>query len=245
MRANGKPRILTAEDVKRFCCNRQVLNDEELAYLDFHAQRLAYTTNLVQKYSKEFSAKTLLDVGPHFLISCMKQFIRPDVSVSTLGWANERLAPSRLVDDHIQFDLNLCSEQNVNRIGRRFDLIVFAETVKHLHTSPVLVLKMLKNALRENAGVLIIQTPNAVSLSKRLAMVRGINPFERIRESRDNPGHFREYTMNELVALGNEVGLSLHHKEFCDYWDSHIELLRPLEKVYPPFRKAITVAFVS
>jgi hypothetical protein len=239
----GVKEVLIADDVKQAFAG-QDWTPEENAYLDMHAARLAYTVNLIQEYHSVFNVRTILDIGPHFLTSCIKKFIKPDVSISTLGRANERLAPPSVVDKHIRFDLNCCADQPLHTT-ERFDLIVFAETIEHLYTSPTLVLKCLRNLLRTEDGVLIIQTPNAVSLTKRLKMVIGINPFELIRENRDNPGHFREYTMEELITYGTQAGLKLYRKEFCNYWQPSGWLARLLEKAHSSFREGVTISFLS
>jgi hypothetical protein len=140
--------------------------------------------------------------------------------------------------------LNYCAEQPVDATDR-YDLIVFAETIEHLYTSPKLILNFLRNFMRTESGVLIIQTPNAVSLSKRREMLRGINPFELIRENRYNPGHFREYTMEELIGYGTQAGLKVYRKEFCDYWQPRDRLDRLLAKVHASFREGITISFLS
>lgn len=36
-------------------------------------------------------------------------------------------------------------------------------------------------------------------------MLWGKHPYEMIRETRTNPGHFREYTVDELVSIGREL----------------------------------------
>lgn len=235
--------MLTADDVRQAYAG-QDWTIEESAYLNTHAARLAYTVNLVQEYRNIFNVKTILDIGPHFLTSCIKRLIKPEVSVSTLGWAHEKLAPPSVVDRHFHFDLNHCTDQPPPTTDP-FDLIVFAETIEHLYTSPTIILKWLGTLLKTEAGVLIIQTPNAVSLTKRLKMAKGTNPFELIRENRDNPGHFREYTMEELMSFGEQAGLKLYRKEFCNYWQPSSWVARLLENSHPSFREGITISFLS
>jgi SAM-dependent methyltransferase len=102
---------------------------------------------------------------------------------------------------HYCFDLNETQYRDrlPSGIGP-YDLIVFAEVIEHLYTAPELVLEFLRRLLVPR-GLLILQTPNAVSLGKRVKFVLGANPFERIRVDRMNPGHYREYTLNELMDI--------------------------------------------
>ena len=85
---------------------------------------------------------------------------------------------------------------------------MMAEVIEHLYTSPKLVLGCIATLL-DKKGYLVIQTPNAVALRKRLKMLKGKHPYEMIRETRTNPGHFREYTIEELVLFGRELGFVL------------------------------------
>ncbi len=235
--------MLIADDVKRAFAGQNWAPDES-AYLDVHAGRIAYTVNLIQEYHSIFNIRTVLDIGASFLTTSIKKFIKPEVSISTLGWTHARLVPPGVVDRHIHCDLNDCADQPLHAT-ERLDMIVFAETIEHLHISPTLVLNFLRNLLRLEAGVLIIQTPNAVSFSKRREMARGSNPYELIREDRYNPGHFWEYTMEELIAYGTQAGLKVYRKEFCNYWQPRDWLDRLLEKMHPSFREGITISFLS
>ena len=84
-----------------------------------------------------------------------------------------------------------------------------------LYTAPELVLLFIKTFMT-SGGYLIIGTPNAVSLQKRIGMVRGKNPYELIRINNSNPGHFREYTARELRKICINTGykiidLGYHH----------------------------------
>ena len=83
--------------------------------------------------------------------------------------------------------------------------MVFAEVIEHLHTSPLHSLNFVRGLVAES-GVVILQTPNAVSLPKRLKVLGGRNPYEQIRADPSNPGHFREYTLRELEGYARETG---------------------------------------
>jgi hypothetical protein len=70
--------------------------------------------------------------------------------------------------------------------------------------------------MKENA-LLIIQTPNAVALHKRLIMLAGRNPSELIDSSKT--GHLREYTGKELKQYAEKVGLSVEKTIYSSYFD--------------------------
>lgn len=214
------------------------LKQEHIKYLNFHAKRLAYAVNWISAYRERKPLKKLLDIGPHFLTRCICEFF-PDVEVSTLGWKLEELVPEGLYIEHIQFDLNDCGSLDIVSAQAPFDLIVFSETIEHLYTSPAVVLPVLKELLAEN-GAVFIQTPNAVTLRSRWALLRGRNPYHLIREERTNPGHFREYTKEELTDYSIDSGFSVCEAEYCSYWVHPIPLIRFFENSIPSFRQGMS-----
>jgi len=124
--------------------------------------------------------------------------------VDTLGL--ESSADLDSGSDHYQADLN--RPGSLPAVLPMYDMIVFAEVVEHLHTSPGLVLEALREHL-VSRGILVIQTPNAAALPKRLKLLAGRNPYEPIREDPSNPGHFREYTLRELRTIAVRAGFQV------------------------------------
>ena len=136
-------------------------------------------------------------------------------------------------------DLNQAQEPGEWIPGSPHQLIILAEVIEHLYTAPSLVLAFLKTFLAPG-GILLIQTPNAASLDKRLALLRGRNPYEPIRESRQHPGHFREYTGPELAAYCAEAGLTVEEIILRDFYP-----VRPryalLHRWFPGLRQGLTL----
>jgi hypothetical protein len=48
----------------------------------------------------------------------------------------------------------------------------------------------------------------------------GRNPFELIREDRSNPGHFREYTLGEIVSFAEQTGFAVIRRFRRFYFDA-------------------------
>ncbi|MBI4772741.1 MAG: hypothetical protein HY788_00935 [Deltaproteobacteria bacterium] len=239
--------MIQADDIRSLFSNVELL-DRERHYLDTQAIRLSYVVNLVQEFCNQHTVHKILDVGPHFLTRCVKEFIMPEVSVSTLGYEYPKLMPLDLVDEHVRYNL-VDSIDNKPVVFNKapFDLILFCETIEHIYISPNHVLSLLVALLKKPEGGLLIQTPNAVSLNKRLMMLRGLNPFELLREDFEFKGHIREYTMGELVNYGLNVGLSVWRKAFCSYWP-HLctnAIERSMQTLLPPLRPGLTVFFRS
>lgn len=215
------------------------LHEKHEKYLKLHANRLAYAINAIADYQSHNPIKRLLDIGPHFLTRCIHEFF-PAMDVSTLGWKLETIMPAHLCKEHIQFDLNDCGSCDIVSTQAPFDLIVCSEIIEHLYTSPATVLTSLKTLLAPR-GAIFIQTPNAATLSARLALLRGRNPYHLIREQRINPGHFREYTRDELVTYARATGFTVRKAEYCSYWVHPVAPVRWIENSIPSFRRGMSL----
>lgn len=218
------------------------LSAEESRYLGYHSKRLAYTANFVQSVANTAQAPLkILDVGPHFLTFSIKHLVQPTPLMYTMGFANYHLFPENQTVKHFELDLNTCESMPENAIEERFDLIVISETIEHLYTSPKIIFAFLGKLLTNKPGSgILVQTPNAVNLYKRIKLACGRNPYELIRTDRTNPGHFREYTMDELINYGKEAGFTIGFHEYCDYWHIQNPLIRAMNGI-PSFREGITI----
>ena len=233
----------TRNDILAFFSS-QLLCDEERTYIEYHSERLAYTINLIQWYTDRFGAQKILDIGPHFLTCCIQKMISPQPIISTLGYKNGRLVSDDIIDKHFEIDLDECANVNLDEIDARYDLIIFSETIEHLHTSPTIVLSFLKGLLNDKStSGILLQTPNATSIEKRIKMLFGKNPYELIREDKKNPGHFREYTMKELEAYSQTIGCKILYKQFCSYWRFNL-FVEKIINVIPSFRRGLTIILV-
>jgi SAM-dependent methyltransferase len=182
------------------------------AYVGFHAPRFAALLRLLDDYVKP--GMTVLDIGRSPLTGMLHE--RFQVRVDALGfYKNEPSAEGH----NWWFDLNLAADQATWRTDLpQYEVIVMGEVIEHLHTAPRLVLSFLRSLLTVG-GVLIIQTPNAAVLHKRVELLVGRNPYELIRERQNDPGHFREYTRKELVAAVEAAGLKVEQWFAADYLD--------------------------
>jgi methyltransferase family protein len=197
------------------------LDAESSEYLDVHWRRYAVLIVTVGRYEARMRALgggpvRILDVGPGFQTELLRRRF-PEALVDTLGFADTRLSPRSGVR-HYPFDLNEAQEPARWPALPQHHVIVLAEVLEHLHTSPRLVLRFLKTAL-EPGGYLLIQTPNACALNRRVKMLLGRNPLQPIRENRTNPGHFHEYTVAELLDVARAAGFSVEELRVANYFE--------------------------
>jgi 2-polyprenyl-3-methyl-5-hydroxy-6-metoxy-1,4-benzoquinol methylase len=145
---------------------------------------------------------------------------------------------------HIEFDLN--TSINVAGWPRekvRFDLIVCAETIEHLSTPPEFALMMLGSLLKPG-GLLLVTTPNACGIARRLALLLGTNPFERIRYYSRNPGHFREYTRAEMIEMGATAGLEVRECRTINFYKQR-RVIYDWLKIPAPFRDSLVAVYAA
>lgn len=211
------------------------LDNEARIYLQVHSKRYNYLLSLVQHFRNSFSAKeiSILDIGPSFFTQMLKeQFLHDKILALGFAHPNSRggqFPPQLQLSNEEFFPFDLNDAQFPERWIKlpANEIVIMAEVIEHLHTAPTLVLKFLKTIVKPN-GYLIIQTPNAVALAKRIMFMLGRNPFEIIRENIDNPGHFREYTLKELRQLAENAGFAVVLTECKSYFNAR----NSLEKLY-------------
>jgi SAM-dependent methyltransferase len=201
-------------------------------YVAYHSQRYAVLLNILTKYitSERYA---VLDIGRSTLTALIGSEF--GINIDTLGFADDELTE---MGQHYQFDLNHSQWQEKWRTDLpQYDIIVMAEVIEHLYTSPTLVLSFLKTLLKPE-GVLIIQTPNALAFWKRIKPLLGIHPYELIREDCSNPGHYREYTKQELYSYAEATEFSVFDCIHCSYFDYRY-LSRGGQKLAPVYVGAI------
>ncbi len=250
----GAPQV---ERIRAYLVARERTLQARHSYEAFHERRYQYLLNLLNEIAPGPDPR-VLDVGRSPLSYRLAARYR---EVWTLGFPLDQSswdypsidggAQTSMPMGHIVFDLNVF--QNGKCIDCQygtFDVIVLAETIEHLTAAPELVLAGLGAALKPG-GFLICQTPNAAALHKRLKLLFGFNPYERIRVDQTNPGHFREYTRRELVEIGAEVGLDVVRHEYKEYFGCEGNPVKRLagrvlplvSRVVPSFARGQTIVY--
>ena len=196
------------------------LTEESKAYLLNHCARysllLKRVADIVNRNETGDQLLKILDIGPSFQTDILRNTYSV-ATVNSLGFEDLRFK-LREQDRHFHFDLNDAQYEDKWPSIEKHDIIIMAEVLEHLYTSPKLVLKCVSSWLKRG-GYLIIQTPNACALHKRLRMLIGRNPFEMIRDTRTNPGHFREYTISELTSISLASGFKVCRYETHNYFN--------------------------
>jgi len=227
----------------------QTLDAESARYWLAHEDRFRYTTQLVGRLLERRSragrpVARVLDIGNSYQ-TLMFARLWPQLQLDTLGFLDDRYAPGGATTHH-PFDLNDAGHPGRQlrlEDARRYDLILLLEVIEHLYTAPQLVLRFLASLLRPG-GHIVIQTPNAAALLKRLRLLLGLHPYELIRENPTNPGHFREYTRSELAAIAAASGFVVEELHMMHYFAETRaqKVARAVARVLPgSFRAGMTL----
>ncbi len=192
----------------------RAIRGEDQGYVAYHAPRYAYLLEVLARHDLGTDS-SVLDIGP----SCLTTLIRErfGIAVDSLGFGEDRAARE---GRHFGFDLNLAQRRDAwRRDLPQYDFVIMAEVLEHLYTAPQLVLSFVRTLLTDG-GRLVLQTPNAASLPKRIKLLLGRNPYEMIRAEPMNPGHFREYTKKELQGLAADLGFRVEACTVSFYFDA-------------------------
>jgi hypothetical protein len=184
------------------------------AYAAYHLPRYEFVLKLLSERGLRAGLRAL-DIGPSELTTLIRE--KFDMPVDTIGFGADQIEND---GRHFQFDLNAAQEEDQWRRGLPcYDFVIMAEVIEHLHTAPEIVLAFVKS-LMSTGSTLILQTPNAASLTKRIKLLLGKNPYERIRLDTSDPGHFREYTLKELRGLLTDAGFEIEECVTAFYFDA-------------------------
>jgi trans-aconitate methyltransferase len=189
------------------------LDAESAAYLRYHRHRyaviLARASRVLGDVVPPGDAR-VLDVGPMVQTRLLRERFL-EATVDSLGFPHPT-APPRAHERHLEVDLEDVGAA-VAPDGT-YHLVVFAEVIEHLHAPAELVLAYLGGWLRPG-GRMVVQTPNAAALHKRLRTLAGRSA---LNASRPDPGHVHEYTVSELVDAARAAGLIVEDVALANYF---------------------------
>jgi Methyltransferase domain len=189
---------------------------------------------------------SLVDVGPGLQTELIRAHF-PGMRLTTVGF-EDHLQPGG-AEQHLRYDLNdAYHPESWPQLGRH-DVVLLCEVIEHLYTTPVAVLAALGSWLRPD-GRLVVQTPNAAALARRVRILLGRPPYgsvSRFGPPGMNPGHFREYTADEMRDAGRQAGLRVQLLEVDNYFARPTlagRVYNALSGVLPPsFRHGLTVVY--
>ena len=241
----------TGQDVEAYFASWN-LRAEVQDYLAFHSTRytrLVAAAQAARAAGPADETAQILDVGTFLQTELLRRAV-PDALIHSSshpafghwgGWGTLQEGAH-----HVSFDLNDTQDRaRWPQVGP-YDVVVMAEVIEHLYTAPTLVLACVASWLAPG-GQLVLQTPNAVALDKRLRLLRGRHPYDAINEDPAKAGHFREYTIAELEAAADAAGLRLTRCTVENYFGlmtaRRRALKRATQRLPESLRDGITATF--
>jgi SAM-dependent methyltransferase len=119
-------------------------------------------------------------------------------------------------------DLFNCERDRFPYPDGHFATVLCCELLEHLKYDPMWMMSEIHRILRPG-GILLLTTPNIVSLRSVRAVLRGRHPgfYNRYPDPQadraSNPRHEREYTPGEISLLLEAAGFAVDHIETCPY----------------------------
>jgi SAM-dependent methyltransferase len=96
-----------------------------------------------------------------------------------------------------------------------FDLILFDQVLEHFPLDPEFVVRQVIAKLAPG-GRLLFSVPNFATSEKRIALLKGENPQDRMDPLFIYYAHHREPVMRECIDLMNRCGGTVHDSEWSD-----------------------------
>ncbi len=145
-------------------------------YTAMHAPRYVFALRLIGSLDLPEMPR-VLDVGASRFTTLLHEQL--GVPIDTLGLESLHFShglAEQAEGRHYQFDLNDAQHQDRWLRGvEPYDLVTMAEVIEHVHTSPRLVRSFVRTLVRPG-GTLILQTPNAAALGKRIGSSSDATP---------------------------------------------------------------------
>lgn len=190
-----------------------------MTYDDMHKRRYQILMAYCRRFIPNRDSRVLEIGASGFTRALAERYPNLDV----LGLAEDRdyFTEFPLAEENfIPFDLSKTQFPELWIETRQYNAIVYAEVIEHLFCPPESSLQFLAEQLLPG-GVIVCQTPNGLSLEKRLRMAAGFPPFDRIGAK-----HFREFSREELYDAGQAASLAVEHHAYHDYFGVRGGVLR-------------------
>jgi len=208
--------IADREDVRTFLADTDVFGsaiDEGKDYIAHALERFRITLAITPTLGDD---DRVLELGanPYFFTRLLA---RRGIDVTCANWfgdlsdygtkgrqkvSSPRTGESReFVFDHFNIE-----EDRFPYEDQTFALVFFCEILEHLPLDPVNALAEIHRVLEKPGGVLVLSTPNPARSENLVKMISGENVYEPLSGYGVHGRHNREYTVEELRRLLDDLG---------------------------------------
>jgi len=218
---------LDSKDLRNYLARWLSPEKESALYFDEHIHRLVRT---VQLTPPDTGDGRILEMGCYLQITPALRRVLGygEVRGSYLGSPGRELRLAEARDGE-------CFECSIDTFDAEKDLfpypsdyfntVLCCELIEHLQRDPMWMMGEIHRVLKPG-GVLLLTTPNVVSLRSVSGVLRGEHPGfytaypNPSRDLADNPKHAREYTPTEISQLFTAAGFVVDHIETGPYGDA-------------------------
>ncbi len=187
-------------------------------YLATAVDRFAHTLNMIPRLPNPEQVR-VLEIGgvPYFMTVLIEKFLGYHVEVAnepTYEHGEEQNHQVLINDDGETYDIRY-KTMNIEYDpwpyeDNTFDLVVYCEVIEHLVYDPTHTVVEAHRVLKKDSGKLLISTPNALSYTALLQMIRGENFFPPYDGYSHYARHHRLFSTDELIYLLSKVGYHVH-----------------------------------
>jgi len=123
-----------------------------------------------------------------------------------------------------------------------FDICLLLEVLEHVVEDPRYVMHEMHRIL-SSQGFLYITTPNIAHVYNRFLLLMGRQPQLYLTGYKGTRGHFREWTMAELVNLLQDSGFGIADRRYLDAVSSmgNVRERIPLRLSYYPYKALVKI----
>lgn len=185
--------------------------EEKQIYFERAFERFAITLALLPIKKKA----VVLDVGisPYFLALFIKKIFKykiVGINAPQSGWPTKSrglITKNKKIKGLPEYQLNI-ERDKLPFTDRYFDIVLCGEIIEHLLQDPIFMLKEIRRVLKKN-GVVILSTPNVVSLYNRCRLLLGHNIYSDYSPYGPYGKHNREFTAQELSDMFTKAGFTI------------------------------------
>ncbi len=220
---SGQPPVASLGDLENYLASWVEPATAKARYLEEHRRRLVRTLELTPKGT---STNRILEMGCYLQITpaLRNRLGYGEVRGCYLGRGAPDLRTVVASNGEVfecVIDLFDCEREPFPYPANYFSTVLCCELLEHLKLDPMRMMAEIHRVL-EHGGVLVLTTPNVVSLRAVHAVIRGNHPgfYNRYPDPRagdPDPKHEREYTPAEIALLLEAAGFVVEHVETGPY----------------------------
>lgn len=193
------------------------------SFLRGNAYRYARTYDIVHHVLSGYERSSIADIGAGMgWFSVLAKRTCPSCRVVSVEGERSEKVKDALRSEGVEIgaDFFFRNGKKLPYDDEAFDVCLFLEVLEHCIEDPRHIIGELNRVLRKQ-GTLVITTPNLASLQSRLMLMLGRQPQPYLCNTQGplgiGRGHFRTWTMEEMVMILEKGGFKIVEKRFVDF----------------------------